>query len=173
MDQYAQLGGKDDANSTRQWAVYLKGDTNEFAVLAVDSASGLYFNAGAGSWTDSTTYHLIVTYGSTDKIMRLYKNTVLQITSDPLTNGINTIASWPFEIGARSIVSAARFSGMLDLIGYWQRVLTTAEIIRFYNSGYGLSYAQMIVTPSSLGSSLFSAGRPHGLGGGSDERRWF
>ena len=141
IDSYAQLVGKDDTSTERQWAVYLKGLTNQWALLVRDNTGLFDFQDGVGSWTDSTNYHVIITFNSADGIMRLYLNTSLHASTGALTNPIKTNGTHPFEIGARTLGGNARFSGMMDLIGYWQRVLTGTEITTLYNSGAGLSYA--------------------------------
>jgi hypothetical protein len=48
----------------------------------------------------------------------------------------------PFYIGAYTFVDF-RFSGLIDEVGFWKRVLTSQERSDLYNSGNGLSYADI------------------------------
>lgn len=48
-----------------------------------------------------------------------------------------------FQIGGGIGVSANHFDGLLGSCAYWKRVLTSTERTEYYNSGSGLSYADV------------------------------
>lgn len=131
---------KDAVANNRQWGLDIS--ANKARIFVFDSISG---NASAVSATlaTSTWFHLIFTYNSSDKKGRVYSNNSAPTATAALTNGILTTGTSAFEIGNRA-GSALPYGGLIDQVGYWQRVLTASEIQILYNSGTGLSFAAMV-----------------------------
>jgi hypothetical protein len=113
--------------------------------------AGTTRSAGAGTTdvSDTNWHNVIITWNSSDDILRLYidGNTTPELTSGALTISQSTTT---FEIGDNETVgSAVTFDGLIDETGIWTKVLSSSEITDLYNSGSGLSYAD-----TAAGSSI-------------------
>lgn len=100
---------------------------------------------GASSLYTSTWYHIVVTYNSTDGL-KVYVNNGSPLTAS--ANGTINNSVEPFTIGvARSdggaISTGTLFDGIVDEVGVWDRTLTADDVAELYNSGAGMSYADI------------------------------
>jgi len=93
--------------------------------------------------------HYVICYSSTNQVLSAYKNGSL----------INSINNVPFEPNAREINlgrtlspifpnGLAYYSGIIDDIGYWNRVLTQQEITDLYNAN--ICYQTVTVTDTLI-----------------------
>lgn len=86
-------------------------------------------NASTDTW-----YHVVLT-ASAGKVLKLYIDSVLQDTE-----------TWSIDINGAMAIGALgdsptnTINGSIDEFGYWDKVLTQAEIDSLYNSGSGFAY---------------------------------
>jgi len=100
---------------------------------------------GASSLSTGTWYHIVTTYNSTDGL-KVYVNNGSPLTA--AANGTINNSVEPFTIGvARSsggaVAAGTLFDGIVDEVGVWDKTLTTDEVAELYNSGAGMSYADI------------------------------
>lgn len=134
----AGLIEKDDLASNREYDLVLN-NVNQVTWFVFDSSSGnVNVILGAPALTVGTWVHLICWYDTADKKVRIQKNNgSVSASSGALTNGPKDGAA-TFELGARN--AASFYSGRIDEVGFWKRLLTTAEKTALYNGGSGLTY---------------------------------
>jgi hypothetical protein len=90
--------------------------------------------------TINTWYHLVAWYNSSDSKCYLRVNDATTYVSAATSSLVTTTAN--FRIGARGNVGTEfYFSGLIDEVGLWKRVLTSAEITALYNGGAGLPFS--------------------------------
>ena len=84
----------------------------------------------------------------------VWHDSVNNVVGGSINDGTPVTAS--YSGGARSTAhpfalgGSPYFSGLLDQVGFWKKVLSPAEITQLYNGGAGLSYAAMADTPRRL-----------------------
>jgi len=137
---------KDDVGSNRQWNLNTNADTT-LSCFTFDSVSG---NDGVGTsaLTTNTWYFLVFSYDSATKKCSIYWNDNTGNTSAGLTNGIKTNGTSAFEIGNRG--GTLDLTGIVDQLGFWQRVLTSTERTYLYNGGTGRTYAELVPIGTEL-----------------------
>jgi len=87
--------------------------------------------ASIGNWN-----HIVLTYNGTKFAM--YINGVIQTTIQPETGTFSNAANW--YIGWENTEAEAKFEGIIDELGIWNRSLSVTEIENLYNAGAGISY---------------------------------
>lgn len=90
-----------------------------------------------GSLSLDTWYHWVLV--KTGSNWELFKNDVSVATS---TSGTSTYTNNKFAIGG-SIDPDAGSICTIDMVGLWNKALSSAEITELYNSGAGMSYADI------------------------------
>jgi hypothetical protein len=117
-----------------------------FEVTGVNVLDVGLLNANVvNEWT-----HYVFIVDRSDKV-KIYRNGVL--TSPTVISGTNNLTPYigvnfgtqrPFRIGANTASDGATpgsfFSGQIDSLNIWNRVLTESEITELYNSGNGKQY---------------------------------
>lgn len=139
-----------DATNQRSYEVYYANESGTyrfyiflFHTLNASSYSYFSFNEQItpGQWN-----HCVLTVNTANSGLNkvyLYINNVDKGYADNGSGVSGNIANGtaPVEIGGRySLANDLYFSGKLDEIGLWNRVITSAEISSLYNSGSGLTY---------------------------------
>jgi hypothetical protein len=120
--------------------LYTNGDLRTYiASTASTNVNKLFTSTGitAGAW-----FMVTVTFDVSAGSMQLYVNA----TSKGTQTGFSTSPyqnSEPFRIGAYNSSAGQPFDGIIDEFGFWSRVLTSTEVTELYNSGDGLSYADV------------------------------
>ncbi len=118
-----------------------------FVANAADDDGSNRSNTTNANLSADTFYHIIVTYDgglAAANRVKFYRNTTLLTTS---VDG--TIATSLQNAGADlrigtwgGSLSGRYWDGLIDEVGLWNRVLTTAEMTRLYNGGNGLPFDQ-------------------------------
>lgn len=138
---------------------YLYGDTTTastaFAFLINTSGQlGIGTGGGVDFFTSTVVndgnWHFIVsTYDGTT--LKIFIDNVNQLSSPATlnTSGGSTTFQFSWTLGAP-------FSGSMDEVGLWNRVLTTPEITQLWNDGAGLTYPFLAPSASTNASFLFN-----------------
>ena len=136
--------------STGTSEYFIELDTSLRVTIAMDGDSET-IETGSGTLTEDAWNHVVVEHddgtslritingGSTQTISYTDGNTAE-------VDGVN------FRVGIRT-ATASPMNGRMALLGYWKRLLTTAEISQLRNGGLGLSYGAL---DSGLRTSLIS-----------------
>jgi len=114
------------------------GPTNGFSFIQGNSANSLEFSFDTSTLISdlpiNTWSHIV---GQVDRIgsySKLYRNGLLVEEDTP--SSLTNVASTNFlTIGKRSTANSNYFSGIIDEVRFYDRVLTTQEISSIYNSG--------------------------------------
>jgi len=109
-------------------------DAGNRICLVLKGTATIPFNST--TFTTGTWEHYVLTYND-GSAQILYKNGVADSESSASTIDGTTkgLVLGTFEEG-----NTENWAGDLDEIGYWSRVLTSAEVTSLYNSGSGLTY---------------------------------
>lgn len=106
---------------------------------------GFADNAGNSSSATANTfgvistgvwYFVLATYNASNQAVSISVNDVENTATSPYVIFDN---EYPFNIG-RMMANRYNFSGKVDSVSLWKRVLTTAEKTQMYNSGVGWDY---------------------------------
>jgi hypothetical protein len=92
-----------------------------------------------------TLRHILATHSDAGRTIKVYANGVLDTATTQLigAGSISPSNTNPLLIGAQEFSGGTptqNFYGALDEMGFWNRVLTSAEISALYNGGAGLQY---------------------------------
>lgn len=129
-----------------------KFDANNIGYALYGDGTGikLYFSELTHNWTRTGDalggkgwINLVATYDGSQLSanMHLYTNSVLADAGTGNTGAITDIYNTaPFNIGAYNNNAALNANGAIDEVGIWNRVLTSTEIVRLYNSGRGTHF---------------------------------
>lgn len=128
---------------------------NPSGQLAFYTHIGGWSTLNTTGWTPGTTWHLVVVYDGTNKIV--YQNGIqIGITSQ---TGTLTVPTNPtFMVATNPAATANKFDGKIDDISFYDRALTPTEIVDHYNAG---AAAAVPVADSGLisGSETISTDR--------------
>lgn len=106
-----------------------------------ENPSGLVttsFASTFGAFTVGTWYFVVCYHDATNNEIGISVNGGAFDTAAH-ADGVRA-GSGTFSIGHRTISAAGKMDGKIDEVGFWKRLLTSAEIAALYNSGSGLSY---------------------------------
>lgn len=100
-----------------------------------------------GTWSPSVTtwYHVVWTFTESSYTSEVFidASSIGTYTHTGYSGTLNDSAG-DFHIGNYYLSETAYgWNGRIDQVGVWNRVLTGSEITELYNSGSGLSYADM------------------------------
>lgn len=126
--------------------MYGTASTAAMFYLAINSTNVLFYGI-ARDYTPATTnaintwFHVVLTYNGTT--LRLYKNG--SELGSGATLALNTATSTDMVLGEQSggFAGDGPLNGYLDEVVWWDRALSAAEVTELYNSGSGLSYADI------------------------------
>lgn len=92
-----------------------------------------------GSPSLGTWYHIVGWHDAVNNLVGIAVNAgTANATATSGTAPGDTAA--PFELGRYGALASRYMNGRIDEVGYWKRVLTSAERTALYNSGSGLAY---------------------------------
>jgi hypothetical protein len=133
--------GKDDNSTNREYTLdYSTADRFVFNVSANGTANVTVTANNLGAVSVATWYFLCAWHdASANKIFIQGNDGTADETAH--TTGVRD-GTAPFQIGATA--SILSWDGLIDEIGYWNRVLSAAERTWLYNSGSGRSYADIV-----------------------------
>jgi hypothetical protein len=106
--------------------------SNNGTAAATVSAS-TFGSPAVGTW-----YFVVVYHDATGNLLGISVNNGAFNTLAHTTGVFNSTAG--FRLGARDSGSAAYFNGRADAVGFWKRLLSSAEITELYNAGAGREY---------------------------------
>lgn len=143
-----------DAVGTLTWRVY---------------ASSGYGGAQAVTWgsaLSAATWYLVhAWHDSVNNQIGVAVNAGTAVTAAHTTGVVDTTD--PFEIGALSFYGR-HFDGLIDEVGFWKRVLSSAERTELYNGGAGRDYAYIaggaVGHPAARRLGGIRGGRPVEIG---------
>ena len=133
------------------------GSDSEALLLAVNSyatdgshdpATSILITSAEGSLDQDVWHMATFTHDSASNTWRLYLDGTLAADSLPMPEGIGPGAltrACPYAIGNRPLGYnwGMPFSGSIDEIGFWNRVLSDEEISLLFNEGGGLSFEEL------------------------------
>lgn len=146
-DEYILI--MDGFNSNRaDWIV----TDNNFSGAQATSVAGL----SAATW-----YHIVAWHDSVANEIGLVINDGTPVTTS-YTFGCNNGTS-NFTIGGDKN-GAFTWDGIIDEVGIWGKVLTSAEITELYNAGVGLAYPFTVEEGGGGSNDIFTTLNPRTLG---------
>lgn len=113
------------------------GNTAGKATMSLFIGGGTTGLVSSTNLTTSVWSMLTFTYDGTN--LAIYLNGISDGTNATGIGAVNTVTQ-PTTIGLLGALSILPYSGLMDLVGVWTRVLSGAEITQLYNSGAGLDY---------------------------------
>jgi hypothetical protein len=167
---YAIFGnGQAGAGNTNiGWAVYMSGTNVWNLDVSPDGTNTSVSRASSvNTYTDTVWHHIAVTYqyvGATTSIGIIYIDGRQVIRSTAMKGPVwNT--GWPIAVGTRyagNVNTAGwSFRGLVDEVGYWNRVLTASEIARLYADPLSLYVRDWRQSAGGAGNArLWSLGIP-------------
>jgi hypothetical protein len=129
------------SGSSQRRNLYLFNNNGTLQVRVYDGTGNSYNTSQ--SLSTSTWYHVVMTYDGTN--IRVYANNSLVLTQartfsaqgDSQSGGLGILAE------RQNGSSGNYFSGLVDELGVWSKVLNTTEIGQLYNSGNALSPVEL------------------------------
>lgn len=133
---------KGDGGTTYAWALFLRPSAGVIEFSTYDNAGHTARSTSLNNPAIATGrwYHVIAEHDAEAETIRLFV--------DLIQNDIRPTSSYgvPYDSGYRLNVGRAfdgnpyNFSGRVDALGFWSRLLTDAEKFALYNRGAGLEY---------------------------------
>jgi len=88
-----------------------------------------------------TWYHIVVTVNFTTSTLRVYQDGT-QVGADLTPTSTTQMATdGPFDLGSYRDGASNFFDGSLDETAWWNRAITSAEVIKINNSGIPLAFS--------------------------------
>jgi hypothetical protein len=134
--------------STGTSEYYVELNTSLKVVVRLSAASEEVVTS-SGSLTEDAWNHVVVEHDNGTGIRVTINGGVTETLA--LTGG-NTEETVDFRVGSRS-GSSVFLNGRLSRLGFWKKVLSSAELTQLYNDGVGLAYAAL---DDTLQTSLIS-----------------
>jgi hypothetical protein len=158
-----QKGDDIGAGSTTEWALSVGSGGNPAAW--VSDGSTRTFKVHSSTISNNTWAMLSAYYDASTNTLGIAIN-----AGTPETDTTHTTGGWnstySVRVGGEQV--SRYFTGRIDQVGFWKRVLTSGERTELYNSGAGMTYAAMSsgggATPSPAAGALTLTGPAVGLG---------
>ena len=125
---------------TNTWSIY---NTNDYLRFwSIGETGGSHLLASTTTGITAAWHHWVLTYDYTTKQKLIYYDNINK--GDAIATHGNNVGqnSNDFEFGGTT--DTANRAGWMDEFGFWDRVLTPAEVTTLYNSGNGMSYNTML-----------------------------
>lgn len=127
-------------NSAGTYQPYANVGSDSYDVNAIGGTVSL----ATGAW------HFFVTTFDGVTLINYWDNVQVNTVSATITG--STAQATSFEIGGDPGNTGRYASVKLDIVGYWNRVLTGPEMTSLYNGGAGLEYPFTVSSPNFLAS---------------------
>jgi hypothetical protein len=149
------MAAKWDGNRTGDYALYYSSANNAMEFLVMDGvhvANGV-LATNFGALSANTWYFITAWFDSGTGLCNISVNNGPVNSTNP---GYTPAASTQeCDIGATTTGSANFFNGIMRCLGFWKRVLTSAEITQLYNSGIPLLYTQLPAAMQAESATTF------------------
>jgi len=110
------------------------------------SNADISYSLSTGTW-----YHVVGVYDASAGSIQVYVNGSSVSTATGLNTSIYN-SSAPFHVGYIADLGTSYWDGIIDELSIWNTTLSGSDITSLYNSGTGLSYADLF-TPTSTTST--------------------
>jgi len=91
-----------------------------------------------GKWS-----HIVVTYDGTEALdinkLKIYIDAVQCVTEQPLGLHLPTMPT-TINASVNDLFIGSNLTGNMDEVGFWNRILSSADVLSLYNGGVGLTY---------------------------------
>jgi hypothetical protein len=135
---------KYDAGGNAQWYLQYRNTDDHwiFGISTNGTAETEIDSDNQGAIADATWYFIVGWYNSADNTinMRVGTGSTLQAADTPVGISAAGLFNSTSVLRVGRLTSAGYFDGLIDEIGIWNRVLTSAEIVELFNGGTGKSY---------------------------------
>jgi len=132
----------DEYPSSRSFILYYDnagfGTVNSVFAIVNDGSSYTAVSAGDNAISTGNWYHIVTTWDNATDTLKLYVNGV-DVTFIENASAVGNIGANEFKLGFNT-GQQGHFGGILDEVGFWDRVLTPSEASDLYNNGAGLPY---------------------------------
>ena len=134
----AESGGNVNDYILKNWETYRNfilirdGDGYQFFMQSSDGASIFGVNS-VGTWGINEWHHIVCTYDPAVGT-KMYINGALNVTNATTATVYQNSNSLIIGSGG---ADATRFIGILDELGFWQKALTSDEVLDLYNNSVG------------------------------------
>ena len=140
--------GSDSSGNNMNYGLWMS--TSEQVQAGFETSSGSdRMVTSPNSYNNGQWHHGVVTFDGS--ILRLYVDGV-QITTLSTSSIPETTGNHPLKIGANSRIADNLFTGSIDEVGVWNRVLNSTEITRLMNTSIFPSNG--LVYSNSFGTSV-------------------
>ncbi len=141
------LIGKWDSGTTREYLIYYNtsGDSFNFGVSSNGSNLTTITASSFGSPALNTWYYVVGWHDSVNNTLNIQVNNGTTNSVSYSSGVIDSTSS--FYIGQYQ--GGQFFTGNIDSVGLWKRVLTSPEKATLYNSGNGLEYPFVVTVPDA------------------------
>ena len=144
------LFGKTIAAGVRGRVISLIDNSKLQIIFDADASNVIIVETPGTTILANNWYHAVVQIDRTDKVKLFLNGSAVTLAT---TNGTNNLAPYsannyntnnPFRIGAGTnsdnVTPSTFYSGKIDEVGIWNKVLTPTEVTELYNSGAGKFY---------------------------------
>jgi hypothetical protein len=131
-------------NSQNEYVIYYDESLDElgFLIELGDDSGVLGMSSGSIPNLDTSWHFFFCGHDSVNNQIFL---SVDNETTNTLANTLGMhVGNGNFELGGIAFGGAFNFTGNIDQVGFWKRVLTAQERAWLYNSGAGRSYAAVV-----------------------------
>lgn len=150
-DQYEIASKTAFTSGNYGWDLYLLNVSGAQRIYFAQSSNGTSFTQPFWSFSPSTStwYHIVIVQDVGTNVT-LYIDGVSQGTGTAVASNFNNNGNFYLGRGFSN-----NLDGILDEFGIWNRTLTSAEVTELYNSGNGLSYANISSVGGNTGFMAF------------------
>jgi len=127
------------ASENEYCLIELAGD---FAFFVHDGTATQTSVSAGVSISTATWYHVVCWHDSVNNEIGIAVDDATPVTAAH-SAGVNTGGSSRFEIGGYTNTGAAQWDGLIDEVGFWNKVVSAAEITELYNSGNAIGYSDL------------------------------
>lgn len=113
--------------------------TSKVRLMRGNDAGSYVFADTPQTTSFGTWYHVVAEYNSSTKVVRIWLNNQTPGTSGVMSGNPYT-TSTAMAIGTRTGTAGEWFTGSIDEVAVWNRLLTSDERLELYNSGTGKFY---------------------------------